>query len=82
MSTAYAEYQRRKLQERLGPPAGGAPVSQISRTQRLPAFLGGGEVNRAATFPRPQSERGNYGGVATAPGFQRDHTIPFSLGGT
>jgi hypothetical protein len=65
----------------------GLPTTAVAEppkvaSKKLPDFLGGGEYLLKSTYPRPQSERGYPPGLETQVGQERDHNIPFSLGGT
>lgn len=50
----------------------------IGGTHQLPKFLGGGEYYTNPSLQGPKS----YGSLPERSGYQRDHNIPYSLGGT
>ncbi len=79
MATAYTEYQRKKLEKTQSKTVNVLPA-YMPKVQTLPSFLGGGQVDRNAQYPRPQSER-DYP-ITSKTNYERDHNIPFSLGGT
>ena len=64
-------------------PAPALPASTSPNIKRLPPFLGGGEYDLASLQSKewPDQSTRSYP-MKTQPGQQRDHNIPFSLGGT
>ena len=64
-----------------------APTTELKtpniQNRTLPSFLGGGTYKVDLNNPSRliQTERSNYGGVATKPGYERADVFPVSLGG-